>query len=82
MQSADILNFVRRQPFQPFRITLTDGRTYDIQHPELAMVGRSAVALGLKTGAQADLVYDRLVTVDLLHIMEAEPLPAAVPPAS
>jgi hypothetical protein len=74
MQSADILEYVRRKPFEPFRITLTDGRTYEIHHPELAMVGRSTVAIGLQTSNGPDLIYDRLVNVDLLHIMEAEVL--------
>jgi hypothetical protein len=46
MRSEDIHEYLKRQPFQPFRLTLTDGRTYDILHPELAMVGRSAVAIG------------------------------------
>jgi hypothetical protein len=82
MQTSDILAFVQRRPFRPFRITLTDGRTYEIHHPELAMVGRSTVALGLRTGNQPELVYDRLVTVDLLHIMEAEPLETSAPPTS
>ena len=72
MQSADILEYVRRKPFKPFRITLTDGRSYEIQHPEFAMVGRSTVAIGLRSGNGPELVYDRLVTVDLLHIMETE----------
>src|SRR5512142_1083128 len=32
--------FLTSRPFQPFRITLTDGRTYDVSHPELALFGR------------------------------------------
>jgi hypothetical protein len=79
MQAADIVKFVRRKPFRAFRITLTDGRSYEIQHPEFAMVGRSTVAIGLRTTSGPDLVYDRLVTVDLLHIMEAELLDTASP---
>ena len=74
MQTADILEFVRQRPFQPFRITLTDGRTYEVHHPELAMVGRSTVSIGLKTTNVPEPVYDRVITVDLLHIMEAEAL--------
>ncbi|MBL8797308.1 MAG: hypothetical protein JNM56_25625 [Planctomycetia bacterium] len=77
MQAADILEFVRRKPFRPFRITLTDGRSYEVQHPEFAMVGRTTVAIGLRTSNGPDLLYDRLVTVDLLHIMEAELLDVA-----
>jgi hypothetical protein len=71
MGSEDIQELVRRQPFRPFRITLTDGRTYDVRHPELAMVGRSTVAIGLPANGD-ETIYDRLVTVELLHIMQTE----------
>lgn len=68
----DIYDLVHRQPFRPFRITLTDGRTYEVRHPEMAMVGRSTVAIGLPANGDQEPIYDRLVTVDLLHIMQTE----------
>jgi hypothetical protein len=71
MRTEDIQTLVRQQPFRPFRITLTDGRTFDVRHPELAMVGRTTVAIGLPANGD-ETVYDRLVTVDLLHIMQTE----------
>jgi len=73
MRPEDIREFLQRRPFQPIRITLTDGRTYDIRHPELAMVGRSTVAIGVPAPNDPSPVYDRLVTVSLLHIMQVEP---------
>ncbi len=76
MRSDDILSFVRTQPFRPFRLTLTDGRTYDIGHPELAMVGRSTVTVGIPVPDEREPVYDRLVTVSLLHVMQIEPVDA------
>jgi hypothetical protein len=69
----DIREFLQHKPFQPFRLTLTDGRTYDVRHPEMAMVGRSAVAIGLPAKNDPRPVFDRLVTVSLLHIMQVEP---------
>jgi len=77
MRAPDVREFVRRQPFQPFRITLTDGRTYDVVHPDLAMVGRGAVAIGLPSADDPELYYDRLVTVSLMHIMQIEPIRTA-----
>ena len=77
MGSDDILSFVKRQPFQPFRLTLTDGRTYDIRHPEFAMVGRSSVVIGISLQDESESIYDRLVMVALSHIMQAELLDAA-----
>lgn len=80
MRPEDIREFLRRQPFQPFRLTLTDGRTYEVRHPELLMVGRSTVAIGLTRPEDPEPVYDRLVTVSLLHIMQAEPLESSPSP--
>ena len=77
MRSEDVQELVRRQPFRPFRITLTDGRTYDVRHPEMAMVGRSTVAIGLAENGHDETIYDRLVTVDLLHIMQTEHVDSA-----
>jgi hypothetical protein len=74
VRSDDVLGFVRTQPFRPFRLTLTDGRTYDVNHPELAMVGRSTVTVGIPVPDEQEPVYDRLVTVSLLHVMQIEPV--------
>jgi len=73
VRPEDIREFLGRRPFQPFRITLTDGRTYDVRHPEMAMVGRSTVAIGLPAPGDSTPVFDRLITVSLLHIMQVEP---------
>jgi hypothetical protein len=73
MRPEDVRGFLTRRPFQPFRLTLTDGRSYDIQHPELAMVGRTTVTLGLLRAEGAENVAERSVTVSLLHIMLIEP---------
>jgi hypothetical protein len=73
VRPEDIRDFLQKKPFQPFRLTLTDGRTYEVRHPELAMVGRSIVAIGVPAAGDPQPVFDRLVTVSLLHIMQIEP---------
>jgi hypothetical protein len=73
MRPEDIRDFLQRKPFQPFRLTLTDGLTYEVRHPEMAMVGRSIVAIGMPAPNDPGPVFDRLVTVSLLHIMQVEP---------
>ena len=74
MRPRDVRDHLCKEPVQPFRLTPTDGRTYDVVHPELAMVGHSAVAIGMPRRDAAEPVYDRLVTVSLLHIMQIEPI--------
>lgn len=74
MFPQDVREFLTRQPFQPFRVTLSDGRTYEVRHPELAMVGLSTVAFGIPPEGSTVPVYERLITVALSHVMQIEPL--------
>ena len=71
----DLQAAARRQPFEPFRVTLTTGEAYDIRHPDLIMVGRRSAIIGIARNAEAT-VYDRTVKVDLLHIVGLEDLPS------
>ena len=77
MRPEDIFKFIRKQPFEPFRITLTYGRTYDVMHPELAMVGRLSVVVGLMRPGDHDAIFDRSVDLSILHIMQLEKIQAA-----
>jgi hypothetical protein len=78
MRPEDLLEMLRKRPFEPFRIRLSNGETYEVRHPELAMVGQSAMAIGVPRPNARHPMYDRLVTVALLHINQVEPI--AAPP--
>lgn len=75
MRPEDLHAFLRHRPFRPFRITLTDGRSYEIHHPELMMVGRSSAEIGIPSRRHADPTYETVVHVALVHVMQIEPLP-------
>jgi hypothetical protein len=75
MRAQDVSEFVRKQPFEPFRITLTNGVTYDVVHPDLAMVGHRTVTIGLPRPNGPQAIYDRVVSVSFLHVMQIEPVP-------
>jgi hypothetical protein len=66
MTKEDLHEAARRQPFQPFRVTLTTGSTYDIRHPDLIMVGRRSAVIGITNDSKGQ-VYDRTLKVDLMH---------------
>jgi hypothetical protein len=70
MNADTIREFVRRQPFEPFVIRLSNGETHEVRHPECAVVGKSKV-----------LVYypeqDRFVFVALIHVNSVELLQSA-----
>jgi hypothetical protein len=82
MAPQELAEALRRQPFVPFRLTLTEGRTYEARHPEMCLVGRRSAVLGFPGLGDTELLYDRSVTVDLLHVVKLEPLEGAQPPGT
>ena len=81
MAPEEIAARLRRQPFVPFRMTLTEGSTYEVRHPELCMVGRRSAIIGITTRDDPDRLFDRSVDVDLLHIVKLEPIETVSVPA-
>jgi hypothetical protein len=81
MRPDDINKVLRRQPFQPFRVHLSNGQAFDIRHPELAVVGRSTMFIGLPAPDLPPSTYDFFEIIALMHINRLEPLPSA-PPSS
>ncbi len=73
IRRQDVLEILTRRPFEPFRICMTDGRTYDIPHPELCVTARNTVYVGVP-----DLKLRRsVVRMDqcaYAHIVRFEPL--------
>ena len=79
MRPEDVRQFLRQQPFRPFRVTLTDGRTYDIRHPELVALGRSSLIIGFPHPDDPLPVYDNYIVVSLLHVMQMQPIDGEEP---
>jgi hypothetical protein len=77
MRPDDLLTWVRAVPFQPFRISLVGGKTYEIRHPEMLRVGRSAVNVYSFEGEPSD-PYERMEMISLVLIERIEPLTPAV----
>ena len=72
MRAEDIRNHVRKQPFQPICLFLSDGSKYEVQHPEMMMVGRTEVVIGISAG-NGD-VFDRFAYCDPVHVTRIEPV--------
>jgi hypothetical protein len=80
MTEQELQAAARRQPFEPFRLILTTGTTYDVRHPDLIMVGRRSAVIGVTSDPNRK-IYDHTIKVDLLHIVGIEELPVS-PPSS
>jgi len=73
MTFQDVQLAARRQPFEPFRVVLTTGDRYDIHHPDVIMVGRRSLIIGI-TKDEKQTVYDQTIKVDLFHVVGIEDL--------
>jgi hypothetical protein len=73
MGPADLLTVLRRRPFEPFRIILSDGVTYDIRHPDLVMVTPTGAVIGYPDPSQPGLML-HLDMVGLEHVVRLEQL--------
>ncbi len=76
MRAEELTELLRRRPFVPLRIHLTGGQTYDIPHPDLVLVLRQRVDIGLLPDP-ATGVLERVEHCSLLHIVRVEELPPA-----
>jgi hypothetical protein len=65
MRAEDLQRFVRAAPFQPFRITMNSGRTFDIRHPEMLHLTRS---IGLVFDRGDDGIPDEFEMISLVLI--------------
>jgi len=63
-----------RRPFQPVKLTLASGQSYEIRHPEMAMLTRSDILIG--TGAAEDGIPAEFKIISLLHVTAIEPIPS------
>lgn len=80
MSPGEILVDVRKQPFEPFRMIVTDGTTYEIHHPDQCMVLTTAVIVGM--GTDPDSFTERTTKIDCRHIVRTAPLPIQRLPAN
>ncbi len=78
MRAEDLLTWIRATPFVPFRIRLNSGRTFEIRHPEMLRVGRTAANVYSFAGAPAD-PYEQMEMISLVLIESVAPVEAGHP---
>lgn len=65
MTSETIRELLRKQPFEPFEIRLSNGDVHAVRHPESAIVLKTNVIVGYPE-------TDRFAVCSLLHIASIE----------
>jgi hypothetical protein len=61
-----------RRPFQPVKITLSSGQSYEIRHPETALLTRTDLLIGVDVADDGVPAEFRILS--LLHVTAIEPL--------
>jgi hypothetical protein len=61
------------RPFQPFRLIMSSGKAYEVRHPEMAFLSKTAIYVGVDVEDDIPAEY-RICS--LLHVTAIEPLAA------
>jgi hypothetical protein len=81
MRAEEFAQLLRTRPFVPLRIHLTDGKTYDIYHPDVVLVLHQRLDIGIGANPATGVV-DAVDHCSLLHVVRVEELPSPSQPAS
>lgn len=73
MRAEEFTELLRMRPFVPLRITMTDGQTYDIRHPDRVIVMRQRIDIGINPDPATGVV-EGVAHCSLLHVVRVEPL--------
>jgi hypothetical protein len=82
MRPEDLYHLLHRRPFEPFRISLTDGRVFDIRYPKINIVGISYIIIGIPIPNDSDPIADHSVKVPLSLVKGVEMLSETPAPVS
>ena len=75
MTTANIRDMLSRHPFEPFRVVMSSGESYEVRHPENAMLVSGALLVGYPVNGH-DLPQ-HFAVCSLLHVAQLEPSGAA-----
>jgi hypothetical protein len=77
MDPVELYQKLATRPFQPVRVHLKDGRSYDILDRQLVIVGVTELTIGIPAPGATEPIFDRLVWADLNDIRSVDPFAGA-----
>jgi hypothetical protein len=77
--SDDIRSRLRETPFAPFRIVTTTNQHYDVTHPDLMLIARRFVVVGIPA-SEYPAEAEQVTRIPLVHVAELRDLPS--PPSA
>jgi hypothetical protein len=76
MHPNDLLARVQARPFVPFRLVVSEGATYEVRHPDMIIVARRSVVVGVPS-PHNEGIADTTHLIALIHVVRIEPLEPA-----
>jgi hypothetical protein len=74
MTAEQLRQRINEHPFRPFRLTLSDGRAFDVPNHDVALVKKNTIEVG--TNLDADSWAQKYVECSILHITSIGDIPA------
>ncbi|MGL4463050.1 MAG: hypothetical protein ACRC1K_12945 [Planctomycetia bacterium] len=71
---------LREKPFRPLRFIVSEGRRYDVHHPDLVLVGERDLVIGFARPSRPT-IFDRTVRVAIMHLVAIEEIDPSTTPA-
>ena len=68
-------DLLAQRPFRPFRIIMSSGKSYEVRHPEMAILERTDIHVGVDEVDES--LPAELYLCSLLHVTSIEPLNSA-----
>lgn len=65
-------DLLAERPFKPFRLVMSSGEAYEVRHPEMAMLTKTDLVVGLED--DGDQIPARFRICSLLHVTTIEPI--------
>ena len=78
MTCKEVFNHVAAEPFRPFRIHTASGRSFEVKHPEVVMVGKTTLTLSVPLSDDIPDTQGMWYKLSLMLIESIEPLDSAV----
>ncbi|MEM6330111.1 MAG: hypothetical protein AAF790_07675 [Planctomycetota bacterium] len=73
MKPESLIELLAERPFRPLLLRLSDGRSHEVRHPELAIVGEDFVTIGIPRDEESKVAV-KLTHCTLSHLVEARSL--------
>ena len=73
MRLDEVQKMVRRVPFEPFTVQISEGANYPVHYPDQLLIAPRTLFVGIRNGHPGSVVQD-VVICDLAHVTRLAPL--------